>query len=85
MITAARAQRCSPPREMEGYETHMLVLAVEVSHSPAKPTMSKPVDSWLKNLGWPAVDKETMGRQKNNESPQRGKMASLESLRWRVS
>lgn len=31
--------------------THMLVLAVEVSHSPANPTMSNPVDSWLKNLG----------------------------------
>ena len=31
--------------------THMLVLAVEVSHSPANPTMSNPVESWLKNLG----------------------------------
>ena len=31
--------------------THMLVFAVEVSHSPANPMMSSPVDSWLKNLG----------------------------------
>lgn len=38
--------------------THILVLAVEVSHSPAKPTMSNPVDSWLKNLGWPVGDEE---------------------------
>lgn len=34
-----------------GKDTHMFVLAVEVSHSPTKPTMSNPVDSWLKNLG----------------------------------
>lgn len=40
--------------------THMLVLAVEVSHSPANPTMSNPVESWLKNLGWPAIDKNIM-------------------------
>lgn len=29
----------------------MFVFAVDVSHSPAKPMMSSPVDSWLKNLG----------------------------------
>lgn len=46
------------------YYTHMLVLAVEVSHSPASPTMSNPVDSWLKNLGWPAIDKETIKQHK---------------------
>lgn len=58
-------------RDGEG-DTHMLVLAVEVSHSPAKPTMSNPVDSWLKNLGWPAVQEEAMKQrhpQKSNESP----------------
>lgn len=33
------------------HSTHMLVLAVDVSHSPANPTISNPVDSWLKNLG----------------------------------
>lgn len=31
----------------------MLVLAVDVSHSPARPMMSRPEDSWLKNRGWP--------------------------------
>lgn len=31
--------------------THIFVFAVEVSHSPTKPIMSSPVDSWLKNLG----------------------------------
>lgn len=31
--------------------THMLVLAVDVSHSPARPMMSRPEDSWLKNRG----------------------------------
>lgn len=31
--------------------THMLVLAVEVSQSAARPTMSNPVESWLKYLG----------------------------------
>lgn len=30
----------------------MLVLAVEVSQSAASPTMSNPVESWLKYLGW---------------------------------
>lgn len=61
----------------------MLVLAVEVSHSPAKPTMSKPVDSWLKNLGWPAGDEETwkQGDPQKTTNHQRvlvrGKMASL--------
>ena len=34
-------------------ETYILVLAVDVSHSPAKPMISKPVESWLKNRGWP--------------------------------
>lgn len=32
--------------------THMLVLAVDVSQSAASPTMSNPVESWLKYLGW---------------------------------
>lgn len=32
---------------------YMFVLAVDVSHSPAKPIMSSPVDSWLKKRGWP--------------------------------
>lgn len=36
-----------------GSVTHMLVLAVEVSHSPARPMISRPDESWLKNLGWP--------------------------------
>lgn len=31
--------------------THMLVLAVDVSHSPARPMMSRPDDSWLKKRG----------------------------------
>jgi len=31
--------------------THILVLAVDVSQSAAKPTMSNPVESWLKYLG----------------------------------
>jgi len=30
----------------------MLVLAVDVSQSAASPTMSNPVESWLKYLGW---------------------------------
>lgn len=33
----------------------MLVLAVDVSHSPARAIMSRPVDSWLKNLGCPEI------------------------------
>lgn len=33
--------------------TYMLVLAVEVSHSPARPIMSRPEDNWLKKRGWP--------------------------------
>jgi len=36
--------------------TYMLVLAVEVSHSPASPMMSRPEDSWLKNRGWPRCE-----------------------------
>lgn len=50
-------QRC---QRKGGDEAHMLVLAVEVSHSPAKPTMSNPVDSWLKNLGWPVGGEDTL-------------------------
>ena len=42
--------------------TYMLVLAVEVSHSPARPMMSSPVDNWLKNRGWPGG-----GREKERE------------------
>lgn len=42
----------------------MLVLAVEVSHSPANPTMSNPVDSWLKNLGWPEMGKQQQQQTK---------------------
>lgn len=40
--------------------TYILVLAVDVSHSPAKPMISNPVESWLKNRGWP---KEVSNRQ----------------------
>lgn len=36
----------------------MLVLAVEVSQSAASPTMSNPVESWLKYLGWAALKKK---------------------------
>ena len=32
----------------------MLVLAVAVSHSPAREVTSSPHESWLKNRGWPA-------------------------------
>jgi len=39
-------------------ESHMFVFAVDVNHSPARPIMSSPVDSWLKNLGWPNNIKE---------------------------
>lgn len=53
---------------MIAYHTYMLVLAVEVSHSPARPTMSNPVDSWLKNLGWPAIDKETTKQHNHQET-----------------
>ena len=35
----------------ERKRAHMFVLAVAVSHSPAKAMMSNPVDSWLKNRG----------------------------------
>ncbi len=35
----------------------MLVLAVEVSHSPATPITSRPEDSWLKKRGWPETVK----------------------------
>ena len=31
----------------------MLVLAVAVSHSPAREVTSSPQESWLKNRGWP--------------------------------
>lgn len=33
--------------------TYMLVLAVDVSQSAANPTISNPVDSWLKYRGCP--------------------------------
>ena len=32
---------------------NMFVFAVAVNHSPARETMSKPVESWLKKRGWP--------------------------------
>ena len=35
---------------------NMLVLAVAVNHSPAMDTISKPVESWLKNRGCPEND-----------------------------
>jgi len=38
---------------MDDWSADMLVLAVAVSHSPAKQTMSRPVDNWLKKRGWP--------------------------------
>lgn len=34
-------------------ETYMLVLTAAVSHSPATPTGSRPVDSWFRKWGWP--------------------------------
>lgn len=34
--------------------TYMLVFAADVSQSAANPTMSNPVESWLKYLGCPA-------------------------------
>ena len=38
-------------------QTHMLVLDTAVSHSPAKPTTSRPVDNWLKKCAWPLKHK----------------------------
>lgn len=45
----------------------MLALAVEVSHSPAKPITSRPEDSWLKKRGWPENTKvtEVIGQESN--------------------
>lgn len=34
-------------------ESYMLVLAIDVSHSPATPITSRPANSWLKKRGWP--------------------------------
>lgn len=45
--------------------TYMLVLAVDVSHSPAKPMISSPVESWLKNRGWP---REGSNRQASRQT-----------------
>ena len=36
---------------------NMFVFAVAVNHSPARETMSKPVESWLKKRGWPVKSK----------------------------
>ena len=36
--------------------TYMLVFAVDVSQSAANPTISSPVESWLKYLGCPELD-----------------------------
>ena len=38
-----------------GYYTHMLVLAVAVSHSPAKQMTSSPAESWFKKRGCPSL------------------------------
>ena len=39
---------------------NMFVFAVAVNHSPAKETMSRPVDNWLKNRGWPEIIKNLL-------------------------
>ena len=39
---------------------NMFVFAVAVNHSPARETMSKPVESWLKKRGWPVKSKIKM-------------------------
>lgn len=38
-------------------ETYMLVLTAAVSHSPATPTGSRPVDSWFRKWGCPVYTK----------------------------
>ena len=35
----------------------MLVFAVAANHSPAMDIMSRPWESWLRNLGWPGKKK----------------------------
>lgn len=44
----------------------MLVLAVEVNHSPAMPITSRPEDSWLKKRGWPGKIKGRGHRTRSN-------------------
>ena len=39
----------------------MLVLAVAVSHSPAREVTSSPQESWLKNRGWPEGGGDNIG------------------------
>lgn len=51
-------------KEME-IVSDMFVFAVDVSHSPARPMMSSPVDSWLKNLGWPGGKWQHYKKQKS--------------------
>lgn len=60
-LTHHDISRCFPCLNMCAMHkrgTYMLVLAVEVSHSPARPIMSKPEDSWLKKRGWPKCEKQ---------------------------
>ncbi len=47
-----------------GLHTHILVLAVDVSQSAASPTMSNPVESWLKYLGWAELKKKKGAKEK---------------------
>ena len=50
----------------------MLVLAVAVSHSPAKEVTSSPQESWLKNRGWPDHDNDHDGRDDSDDDDHDG-------------
>lgn len=58
-MESSREQVKNPKTIPAMKRSYILVLAVEVNHSPATPTTSRPEDSWLKKRGWP-------GRQRQN-------------------
>lgn len=64
-----------------GLHTHILVLAVDVSQSAASPTMSNPVESWLKYLGWAELKKKK--EQRRNERGKAVRWLQFEPFIWR--
>lgn len=75
---------------------YMFVLAVDVNHSPAKPIMSSPVDSWLKKRGWPEKRIESNLEQlrryrsrfrfkPSSSSDTDGKFALITHLKWKTA
>lgn len=80
---SSRKERKKASSKSSEKMAHMFVLAVAVSHSPAKAMISRPLESWLKKRGCPAQKNETLCSRILQNSDMKAKRKSTCQM-WNV-